>query len=87
MLSSSLERLVGFFFWGPMNGMGWFCCIVPVVLVVLMVVFIRRGGSRPEGPGEAGGRSEGGAVLHCPRCGTLLRPGARFCHRCGKAVG
>ena len=37
MLSSSFERLAGFFFWGPMNGMGWFCCIVPVVLVVLLV--------------------------------------------------
>ena len=38
-------------------------------------------------PDSAGGvASPGGEPRACARCGAMLRPGKRFCHRCGAPV-
>ena len=30
--------------------------------------------------------AEGEKMTYCPKCGTELRAGAKFCHRCGAKI-
>jgi hypothetical protein len=55
--------------------------VLGLVLIVVIVRHFRRRRSPPPPPPSAGP-----SALSCPRCGTVARPGARFCLNCGAAL-
>lgn len=64
------------------GGSFWLWLLMPVGAVVVLagaVIVQRRLQWREAGPR----RTVGGAAVFCRVCGTHLREGAQFCHRCG----
>lgn len=55
--------------------MGLVCLALPVaILAVVFMIARKSGGSASDAP-------------PCPKCGSHVVPGGRFCHQCGSPLG